>query len=75
MLRLAYLTDVNTKLLYPLQGEPVFVNIYSPYQRRDRWGMQMTLAYLLPPTPNYPEYPYSIDLYFKGVNKRGGILC
>ncbi len=75
MLRLTYLTDVNTKLLYPLQGEPVFINIYSPYQRRDRWGMQMALAYLLPPTTDYLEYPHSIDLYFKGVNKRGGILC
>lgn len=75
MLRLTYLPDVNTRLLYPLQGEPVFVNIYSPYQRRDRWGMQMTLAYLFPPTPDYPEYPHSIDLYFKGVNKRGNVLC
>lgn len=75
MLRLSYLPDVNTKVLYPLQGEPVFINIHSPYQRRGMWGMQMALIYLLPPTTGYPEYPYSIDLYFRGVNKRGRVLC
>ena len=75
MLRLTYVPDVNTRLLYPLQGEPVFVNIYSPYQRRGRWGMQMTMTYLLPPTPDYPEYPNSAYLYFDGVNKRGKVLC
>lgn len=75
MLRLTYLPNVNTKLLYPLQNELVFVDIYSLYQRRNMFGMQTTLTYLLPPTPDYPEYPHSIDLYFRGVNKRGKVLC
>ena len=75
MLRLSYLPNVNTKLLYPLQSELVFVDIYSLHQRRGMFGMQMALAYLLPPTSNYPEYPHSIDLYFRGVNKRGRVLC
>ena len=75
MLRLSYLPNVNIRLLYPLQSELVFVDIYSLHQRRDMFGMQMALAYLLPPTPDGPEYPHSIDLYFRGVNKRGKVLC